>query len=458
MINKKLLSSDEIQEIMPELGLEFAVVHNPALVYPETELLPLAPKITAPQKELSAVVLDLEGAACTTVDLRLHSLEYVIRSISGRLSRDEWKGLDPLLDYPNLLGISVSEQIRYLIQRYHNFIKSDQMKDAYFNSVLWTSILSHDEERKLEAGHSLEYFGLQDMLKDSKFNELVIQKEFNKYNSNIITNYFVHKYGSLLNLQNFENSIRAAAEIFYRHYHQTLELIKYGEGSNLAEKLTGKSDMPLIRPLASVSLLFALVKGWLGEEVDYLFDELNQELKLKSSQVYRISSPAEARLKLKKLGRHFETHPVKIALATSSASYEAGIVLEELFNVISHEIRKWKLPQAKKDLLLGKFSDFRNVVDVFVTGSQSSKMRPKPHRDLFSLALGKLGLPRSMFHQVLGFEDSENGIIALRASGIGLAAAVPFAKSTRNDFSAAAFILPGGISEAILNHDLFISL
>lgn len=458
MIDKKFLNSDEVSEIISKLGLEFAVVHNPAPIYPETELYPLAPKITAAQKELSAVILDLEGIACSTLELRLHSLEYVIRSVSGRLTKEEWKGLDPLIDHPNLLGIGTTEQIRYLIQRYHNFIKPEAMKEAYLHSVLWTIILSRNDERKDEASYSLDQFGLGEMLKDSKLHELMLQKEFNKFNSNLITNYFLHKYGNLLKIKDFDDTVRAAAEIFFQHYHQMLELIKYGEGSNLAEEISGQGEVPLIRPLASIPLLFALVKGLLGNDAAYLFDEISQELKLKSSQVYRISSQEDARIKLGKLGEYFEKHPLKVALVTSSGRYEAGIVLSELFNVVSHELRKWKIPQARKEMLLDKFSDHKNIVDVFITSDEASRMRPKPHRDLFSIALSRLGFPQSMFSRILGFEGTENGIIALRAAGIGLTAAVPFSRSSRHDFSAASFVMAGGITEAILNYNLFVSL
>ena len=455
MTDKKILTSDEVSEIVRKLGIEFAVVHNPSPVYPEVELYPLAPKITAPLKELSAVLLDLEGTVCSTLELKLYSLEHVIRTISGRRTKDEWKGLDPLIDHPNLLGISVQEAIRYLIQRYHNFIKTEDLKEAYLYSVLWTIILSRSEDRKDEARRSLRHLGLNEMLKDSKLEELILQKEFNKFNSNIITNYFLHKYGSRLSIQNFDGTVRASLEIFFQHYNQILELIKYGEGSNLAEEISGKSDVPLVRPRPSIPLLFALVKGWLGEDVTFLFDEINQELKTKNSQVYRINSLEDAKEKLGKLGKYFESHPVKIAIATSSAGYEAEIILSELFHNISHQIRLWKVPQAKKDMLIEKFADFRNIVDVFTTADQASRIRPKPHRDLFSIALSHLGFPQSMFSHILGFESSENGIIALRASGIGLTAAVPF---IRKDFPAASFTLFGGISEAILNHDLFISL
>lgn len=458
MTDKKFLNSDEVSEIIAKLGYEFAVVHNPAPLYPEIELYPLAPKITVPQKDLSAVILDLEGTVCSTLDLRLHSLEYVVRSISGRLTKDEWKGLDPLIDRPNLMGISTSEQIRYLVQRYHNFIKPEAMKESYLHSVLWTLISGHNEERKDEASFSLDQFGLGEMLKDSKLHEFMLQKEFSKFNSNLITNYFLHKYGSQLSIKNFDDTVRAAAEIFFQHYHQMLELIKYGEGSNLAEEISGQSELPLVRPMPSIPLLFALAKGLLGEDVAYLFDEMSQELKHKSSQVYRISSQEEAREKLVKLGKYFESHPLKLALVTSSGGYEADIILVELFNVISHEIRKWKIPQAKKEMLLEKFSDYKNIVNVFITGDKVSKIRPKPHRDLFSIALSRLGLPQSMFSQIVGFEDSENGIIALRASGIGLTAAVPVMRNSRHDLSAASFILQGGITEALLNYNLFMSL
>lgn len=456
MEDKKLLKSEEASEIVAKMGLEFAVLHNPAPLYPEVELYPLAPKVTAPRKELQAVMLSLEGTVCSTLELRLHSLEYVIRSISGRTGKDQWKGLDPLLDHPNLLGISVSEQIRYLIQRYHNFIKNDQLKGAYFHSALWTIIIGHDQERKAETSRDLEYFGLGEMLKDSKLEELAAQKEFNKFNSNLITNYFLHKYGGSFNPQNFDDRAKAASEVFFQHYHQMLELIKYGEGSNLAEEISGDSEIPLIRPMDSIPVLFALVKGLLGEEAVNLFEDLSRELKTKSSQVYRISSEMEAKTQLERLGRIFEEHPSKVAIAASVSRYEADIILSEVFNNISHQVRKWKISHERKEKLLESFSDYRNMVEVFITADEASRIRPKPHRDLFSIALSRLGIQQNMFDRILGLEDTENGIIALRAAGIGLAAAVPFSRNIRHDFSSAAFVLPGGVTEAILNHNLFI--
>jgi len=123
--------------------------------------------------------------------------------------------------------------------------------------------------------------------------------------------------------------------------------------------------------------------------------------------------------------------------------------------VIRKQIDRWNVPEGKKALLRLKFSSYRNVYDGFVTANDSSEIRLKPHRDLYSVALHVLGIPKEQFCRVAGFEDSESGTFAIRAAGIGLCVAVPFEKSKGHNFDAASHILPGGVPEALILHNLF---
>jgi beta-phosphoglucomutase-like phosphatase (HAD superfamily) len=54
-------------------------------------------------------------------------------------------------------------------------------------------------------------------------------------------------------------------------------------------------------------------------------------------------------------------------------------------------------------------------------------------------------------------EDTEPGIIALRAAGIGCAVALPNRDTSRQDYSAATVIIEGGLPELILIHNLLLS-
>jgi beta-phosphoglucomutase-like phosphatase (HAD superfamily) len=72
------------------------------------------------------------------------------------------------------------------------------------------------------------------------------------------------------------------------------------------------------------------------------------------------------------------------------------------------------------------------------------------------MALHQLGLSPGQFGQVLGLEDSESGIVAIRAAGIALAVAVPFAQTLGHDLSAAARACPGGLPELMFEHKFFL--
>ena len=91
-----------------------------------------------------------------------------------------------------------------------------------------------------------------------------------------------------------------------------------------------------------------------------------------------------------------------------------------------------------------------------ITASDSNEIRLKPHRDLYSIALHKLGVPKNKFKHVIGFEDSESGSIAIRAAGIGLSVAVPFAQTSGHNMNTAAYICKNGLPEVILKHNLFL--
>lgn len=67
-----------------------------------------------------------------------------------------------------------------------------------------------------------------------------------------------------------------------------------------------------------------------------------------------------------------------------------------------------------------------------------------------------MGIPKTQFGNVIGFEDSESGTIAIRAAGIGLCVAVPFPDTRGHDLSAASFVLHGGLPEVILVHNVFV--
>ena len=103
------------------------------------------------------------------------------------------------------------------------------------------------------------------------------------------------------------------------------------------------------------------------------------------------------------------------------------------------------------------FADPLVFYDAVITATDSSEIRLKPHRDLYSIALHELGVYPEDFDRVAGFEDSESGTIAIRAAGIGLSCALPFAMTRGHHFQAATQVCPGGLPQVMLEKGLFLN-
>lgn len=146
---------------------------------------------------------------------------------------------------------------------------------------------------------------------------------------------------------------------------------------------------------------------------------------------------------------------MKTAIVTSSIFYEADIVLREVFKVIYSELNHLLKDSEFKTEILTHFKDYNLYYDAVITASDSSEIRLKPHRDLYSIALYRLNIPQEKFNEVIGFEDSESGTIASRAAGIGLCIAVPFAQTSGHNFKAATYVCKHGVPEVLLKYNLF---
>ena len=131
---KKFVNVDQVSKIISTLGNEFTIVKNPDYVHPAFAIYPLAPKITAPVEQLVAAVMDMDGTTTTTETLCIHSLEYMVRKITGRISKEQWIGLDPVEDYPHIIGNSTTNHVEYLIQKYTKRTKQEAIKNSFFHN------------------------------------------------------------------------------------------------------------------------------------------------------------------------------------------------------------------------------------------------------------------------------------------------------------------------------------
>jgi len=202
-----------------------------------------------------------------------------------------------------------------------------------------------------------------------------------------------------------------------------------------------------------VGLFLALVKGWVPPADSQALAPLWLAALEQDGQK---GDRDLAEKDLVALALRFEEKPLLTGLVTSSVAYEMDIVLKTVFKAIQKEVLEWPVSEELKEKLHTAFGDYRQVLDVQVNASATSEGRLKPHRDLYSMALQRLGIPADGFDRVLGFEDSESGTIAMRAAGIGMAMAVPFQDTANHDLSAAAKVLPGGLAQAVLQEGLFL--
>lgn len=454
---EKFLNRQEAGYLLQELGDEFAVIKNPSYVHPSFELYPLAPKITGSVSEIKAAVMDMDGTTTTTEALCLHSLEYMVRKITGRMSKQEWSGLDKRKDYPHIIGNSTTKHVEHLISTYEKHIDENVLNEAYLSSVIWTLTNSEDPGRVAAVKSNLINLGSKDLLQRLPVGELktVIGTDNRKYES--MVDQIINNLKNQIRIQSRSDRVRAAIDIYYHRYHEILAKIQNGRGEELSGGLLSEPDRHLIAPMNGIGIFIALIKGWLGEEVVRLIPILKKHFTEKMDNAL-LPDDKKREQDLRNISISFQQNPAKVAVVTSSILYEAKIVLSEVFRVLHSEIENWPVSRSCKEVLLEKFSSYENIYDGFVTATDSSEIRLKPHRDLYSIALHQLGIPTSQFDQVIGFEDSESGTIAIRAAGIGLCLAVPFSDTQHHDFRAASHVLHGGLPEAILKHNVFLKI
>lgn len=436
-----LINKSEASKFLDKLSDEFVLIENPDFVHPEYEIIPLAKKVYHPEK-LIAAVMDMDGTTTTTEELCIESLEFMIRKMSGLISNEQWNGLDEN-DYPNIIGNSTTKHIEYLINKYFHLIDKEIAIKSFVEAIRWTLVIGKSEQRKKEVQELLKSFGFgeEDLSLISMNDESMEQSyDFTKI-KNLIT--------SKINLDDFSNLVKIGIEIYYYHYHQYL--------INLSENYNLTSSKKLIEPLPGVAIFLSLIKGLLGDEAENLTEKLIDDFKRKNPETKESFQIEKVKVILKNLGIYFEKNPLKIAVVTSSIFYEAHIVLSVVFNQMKSEILSWDITDERKLKIIEKFSSYQNFYDVVVTATDAYEFRLKPHRDLYSIALYRLGISKDDFDKVIGFEDSQSGTIAIRAAGIGCCIAVPFPKSRTHNLNAASYILLNGLPEFILKHNCLIN-
>lgn len=435
--------SDFVVEKIKLRGGEYAVVKNPSYVFPPEEYYPIAPALKK-VSEIKAVLMDMDGTTTTTEVLCIHSLEQMVRRMCGKLSHSAWAGLDHDADFPHIIGNSTTLHVEYLLHKYESLLIDTYIAQAFLEAAWWTLKFGMDPNRKAEVLQNLKKVGLNESL------ETILKAE----SSVEIVSSFAEK----IDVSGFGNRVNLGIDIYYEVYHRILARLKRGEGGQIKKEILGDADEHghVISPMPGIPVVIPLLKGWLGEEAGLFAASLAREYDQKTGRKISGEDLLIIEKQLMGLGKKFQKLPAKLGLVTSSIRYEAVIVIHEVLSVISEFISKSSLSEHRKELILKNLEDPSLVYDAFVTATDSSEIRLKPHRDLYSIALHQVGLLPADFDKAIGFEDSQSGTVAIRAAGIGCCIAVPFAQTAAHNLEAAAHVLPGGVPQAVVEFGLFL--
>ncbi len=443
----------ELSVIIETVGAhEVAVVRNLDYVYSPIELYPLAPRITGQLDRVVAYALDMDGTSTTTEPLALHALEHMVRKLTGRMDPADWPGLDEVRDYPYVIGSSNFRHTEFLLGRYRP--DDAALRIAFFEALVWTLANLDDPQRRRDTRRNAINCGLGPMLKDPKFVKTTSSEiEYDACADAVAP--FLTKYGEAFKCDTASALVSAALDVYYARYHFILKEMQKGRGDELARNLA-KGATHLVEPMPCYGIFLALVKGWLGDDADCVFERLRDSLVGDERAGFRAAEVDALRPRLARLGRHFAKTPAKIALVTASIAYETHAVMKEVMRIAREEAESWPVPDKRKALLDEKFADSLAVFDGFVCASDAHEARLKPHRDLYSIALYQMSIRKEDYACCVGLEDTEPGIIALRAAGIGCAVALPNRDTHRQDYAIASRIVHGGLPEVILAHNAFL--
>jgi beta-phosphoglucomutase-like phosphatase (HAD superfamily) len=435
-------AKEAFARLLATLGAtEVAVVKNPQGVYSPLEFYPLAPRRRR-VRGVRAVVMDMDGTTTTTEPLCLHSLEDMLRSTmcDGRA----WAGLDHDKDLPFVVGNSTTRHVEHLLEAHGSRIDPATFCRRLLWTTAWTCARGRDAGRKTETAADAVALGFGALVADVEFlawgaaGESPVSPRFAS---------LVPALAEKLWAAPFSLRVRCAVTIYYQRYHHILELLDEGRIEGLARRIFKEERLDLIEPMPGVAVFLAMVKGMLGDEAAAVFPVL-------SACAHK--TPPGACDGFVALCRRLAAQPAKLGIVTSSIAYEARIVLREVLRVVRRQVGQWPVSAELKDRLLALFRDTDTLYDAFITASDSSEIRLKPHRDLYAIALLRFGLPPEDYDAVIGFEDSASGVTAIKAAGCGMCVAVPFESTRSHDFAAADYVAWEGFPEIMLECRLFL--
>ncbi|MBI3118125.1 MAG: hypothetical protein HYZ00_05550, partial [Candidatus Hydrogenedentes bacterium] len=219
----RYITRDAAALLVTRLGDDFVVIQNPGYVHPPYEICPLAPRRRSLDEGVRAFLVDMDGTITTTEDLCLHALETMVRRATG-WGIEQWRGLDPVRDFPHIIGNSTTQNAEYLVDIYGHGINPKLLLGGFLEAVAWTLGKGQSHTRKDEAQAHLAALGMQPVLEDSRFTLLRFTAFTGSPEARSALNSLVDKFAAMFPLQGRGERVRAGVEIYYQRLHQMFSL------------------------------------------------------------------------------------------------------------------------------------------------------------------------------------------------------------------------------------------
>ena len=408
-----------------ESAEHFVLIPAQGKRWPPYEICPMAAPATRLHDGFEAALMDMDGTISTTEPLVLEALDAMVAALIGDDPR--WEGIDRARYYAELVGHSNAYVVTRLLDTYRDNYDARATATAFFKAVAWTMKNVDDAPRRATVHSVMQLIGVSSVFDDADWKGLVDEPDSNKRAEALAARYVQHF------AWNPQRLVRVGSEIYSAHYLKLLLAASRGE-------LTGAGN---VSPMPGVGVFMALLAGVLGEDAAACAGVL-------------VATTDAAKGQLKVLGRYFEENPVRLAVVTSSTAFEANLVLNAVFRTLHDACSEWGMGAQRCKKIEALFESPESTFETIVTATGVPEMRLKPYRDLYSLTLDRLEIPRERLHRVAGFEDSAAGCTAIRTAGIPLAVAVPSEVTEGQTFEAATVICERGLPQVIFEHNCFL--
>ncbi len=442
-----------LRETAAALGTdELVAVRNLGFIPHARDLYLLSPQTALPLDTIAAFAVDMDGTSTTTEPLALHALEYMMRCVTNRMTPAEWPGLDAQHDIPFVIGNSNFRHTEFLLQRYADALDRPAFCARFIEALLWTMATMDDRQRLAEVRLNARNCGLATLLDDPQWLHTLRHGHITDETCAALAAPFIQQFGAQFAPTIASAEVSAALDIYYYRYHAILHRIRRGHADELAATLLGDRTHHLVAPMPGYSVFLCLIKGWLDERAAPLAGLL-RAAHLKDKTARASDTPTFVAL-----CRQFQARPAKVALVTASIAFEAHVVMKEVIRLVRAEVAKWPVPTALRRELRKHLHDYHAIFDGFVTASDASEARLKPHRDLYSISFQQMAIARDEYPHCMAIEDTEPGILSARAAGFGVTIGLPNHDTSRQNYAKASRVVHGGLPELVLDLALCLKL